>query len=356
MFRKALGVVFLVAVIATVADAATRKPLMEEFTNVQCGPCASAHPALEQFMANHEGELTSVWYHMYWPGYDPWWADNTVENGARRNVYGVNSVPSNRIDAIEPASYPYTVTVLEARYNAAMMIPCHAEIDMSGIWVQGGGFGTVDITLTAEQSLGDGLYLHVALVENECPWNGTGNYDIHDYVMHDLLTGSAGEALVPFNGPYPENRDFTYSWAISDDWNVPAVEENLLLVAWIQRQSTREILQSEMVAVADFIVVDTPDVVDVVPPPHLGAIHPNPFNPTTNIPIVMPESGKVDVRIYGADGTLVRTLVQSTLAAGETSYTWDGVNDAGDPVASGVYYVHMITESNVTSRPITLLK
>ena len=356
MFRKALGVVFLVAVIATVAGAATRKPLMEEFTNVQCGPCASHDPWLQQFINEHAGELSVVYYHMYWPGYDPWWVDNNDDNGIRRTYYGVNAVPSCRIDAIEPSSYPYTVAVLNQRYAAAMMVPSYVNISMSGAWGQGAGVGWIDINVEAEQTLGTNLVLHVAMVENDCQWNVTGAYDIHDYVMHDLLTGTTGLSIPDFNGPYPESRDYNYGWAIDPGWIVPGEEENLLFVAWIQNTVTKQIMNSEMIAVTDFEFVAAPDAAGVVSPPHLGSIHPNPFNPTTNIPIVMPESGKVDLRIYGADGTLVRTLVQTTLSAGETSYRWDGVNDAGDPVASGVYYVHLITESNVTSRPITLLK
>ena len=67
--------------------------------------------------------------------------------------------------------------------------------------------------------------------------------------------------------------------------------------------------------------------------------HPNPFNPTTTIRYSIKERGRVTLMIYNAAGQRVKTLadeIQTPTAGGYTS-VWNGTNDAGERVASGVY-------------------
>jgi hypothetical protein len=66
--------------------------------------------------------------------------------------------------------------------------------------------------------------------------------------------------------------------------------------------------------------------------------YPNPFNPVTEIRLVLPHAGKVGLKIYSVRGELVRTLVDGELAAGVQKLPWNGADDAGRPVASGVYF------------------
>ncbi len=66
---------------------------------------------------------------------------------------------------------------------------------------------------------------------------------------------------------------------------------------------------------------------------------PNPFNPITTIRYSIRERGRVTLAIYNAAGQRVRTLVDEIQSPGESGFSvqWDGRNDAGDQVASGVY-------------------
>ncbi len=50
---------------------------------------------------------------------------------------------------------------------------------------------------------------------------------------------------------------------------------------------------------------------------------------------------RVDLAVYGIDGRRVRVLVQGELPAGEHRLTWNGRDDAGRPVASGVYLIRL---------------
>ncbi len=65
--------------------------------------------------------------------------------------------------------------------------------------------------------------------------------------------------------------------------------------------------------------------------------YPNPFNPTTNVEFGLPNAEWVKLVIYDVVGREVKMLVNKRLPAGKHTVQWDGTNDAGEPVASGVY-------------------
>lgn len=79
--------------------------------------------------------------------------------------------------------------------------------------------------------------------------------------------------------------------------------------------------------------------------------YPNPFNPTTTIAFYLAEAGRVTVSIYDVSGSRVRTLLDRQLAAGRHAELWDGANDAGSRVGSGVYYCRLSAgKTNLTKK------
>jgi hypothetical protein len=73
--------------------------------------------------------------------------------------------------------------------------------------------------------------------------------------------------------------------------------------------------------------------------------YPNPFNPSTEIHYAVPRSyrGRVKLVIYNILGQQVRTLVSAEREPGYYTVTWDGTNDAGQKVASGMYLYHFLS-------------
>jgi len=69
----------------------------------------------------------------------------------------------------------------------------------------------------------------------------------------------------------------------------------------------------------------------------LQAAYPNPFNASTTLRFDIPESGALDIAIYSEDGRLVRELNSREVHAGQFRWVWDGRNQSGGPVSSGVY-------------------
>jgi hypothetical protein len=78
---------------------------------------------------------------------------------------------------------------------------------------------------------------------------------------------------------------------------------------------------------------------------HLAQNYPNPFNPVTVIQYDIPEDGHVELVIYDILGRQVKTLVNTSVKAGYKSIKWDGKNDYGITVTSGMYFF-MIRAAN----------
>ncbi|HEU4365410.1 MAG TPA: FlgD immunoglobulin-like domain containing protein [Candidatus Krumholzibacteria bacterium] len=84
--------------------------------------------------------------------------------------------------------------------------------------------------------------------------------------------------------------------------------------------------------------------------------YPNPFNPQTTIAFSLAQRGAVTLAVYDVAGRLVRRLADGTADAGEHSAAWDGHNDAGAQVASGVYFYKLTAGDFVQTRKMVLLK
>jgi hypothetical protein len=89
----------------------------------------------------------------------------------------------------------------------------------------------------------------------------------------------------------------------------------------------------------------------------LSQNYPNPFNPTTTIKYTLKERTQVSLRIYNVAGQLTRTLVNEVKSPGEVhAATWDGRNDAGQSVSSGVYFYKLVAGDYVQTKKMVLLK
>jgi agmatine deiminase len=84
--------------------------------------------------------------------------------------------------------------------------------------------------------------------------------------------------------------------------------------------------------------------------------YPNPFNPKTIIRYTLAERTPVTIKIFDINGREVKTLVRETFAAGEYSVTWDGANDQGIPISSGVYLYRIQAGNYTESKKMILMR
>ncbi len=84
--------------------------------------------------------------------------------------------------------------------------------------------------------------------------------------------------------------------------------------------------------------------------------YPNPFNPATNIAYKLSENSNVSLVVYNTLGQNVRTLVNGNRLAGSYTVSWDGKNEYGVQMSSGIYFYSLKTETLTTVKKMLLLK
>ncbi len=103
-----------------------------------------------------------------------------------------------------------------------------------------------------------------------------------------------------------------------------------------------------------------PTGVDDIPPVDgsfvLQQNYPNPFNPGTTIEFNLPRTTFVKLEVFDLLGLRIRTLIDESLPAGNRVVVWDGRDNRGDGVASGMYIYRLKTDLTIESRRMLLLK
>jgi len=84
--------------------------------------------------------------------------------------------------------------------------------------------------------------------------------------------------------------------------------------------------------------------------------YPNPFNPITTIPFYLDNSEYITISIYDISGRRIKTIFSGKLQSGHYKEVWDGTNDNGIAVSSGLYYCLMSLNYAKVSRKMVLLK
>ncbi|MBU8869693.1 MAG: hypothetical protein KOO60_02350 [Gemmatimonadales bacterium] len=84
--------------------------------------------------------------------------------------------------------------------------------------------------------------------------------------------------------------------------------------------------------------------------------YPNPFNPQTTVSFNLPSTALVGLRVFSLDGRLVATLINETMSAGPHEIKWNGRDDQGRAVASGVFFCRLKAGPDADSIRIVLLK
>jgi hypothetical protein len=152
-------------------------------------------------------------------------------------------------------------------------------------------------------------------------------------------------------GSYPWYHD------IDDKWSSQCVEQGR---ACIDPSLGLAIMKGMIASLADLAVpIDRSTPAPPVPPAARLALEqnvPNPFNPSTVIAFELAAPGGVRLDVYDAAGRLVRRLVDEQRPSGAGRVRWNGQDDVGRAVASGLYHYRLITADGVLSRRMVLAR
>ena len=83
---------------------------------------------------------------------------------------------------------------------------------------------------------------------------------------------------------------------------------------------------------------------------------PNPFNPSTEIRFDLPEGGHVELSVFNMAGQKVRTLSSEIMQPGYLAIIWDGTNNSGYKVATGMYFYAISTAQFNDTKKMLFLK
>jgi hypothetical protein len=84
--------------------------------------------------------------------------------------------------------------------------------------------------------------------------------------------------------------------------------------------------------------------------------YPNPFNPSTKIDFSVSSDEKVKIQIFNSNGELLTTLINSELETGNHSITWNGRDNNGNLVSSGIYFYQLQVGNLTEAKKMILLK
>ncbi len=151
----------------------------------------------------------------------------------------------------------------------------------------------------------------------------------------------------------------------------PALQhDDMRIKTWLKQNHNPEVYETETNAwvcgslfyIADFNsqLYDTtnPISVETVAPAGfaLKGNFPNPFNPSTTIEFSIPDRGLTTVEIFNMAGQKVRDIISAELSAGTHHAVWDGCDDSGNTVSSGIYFARLKAGNFVTAKQMMMMK
>ncbi|MFQ6608765.1 MAG: T9SS type A sorting domain-containing protein [Fidelibacterota bacterium] len=88
----------------------------------------------------------------------------------------------------------------------------------------------------------------------------------------------------------------------------------------------------------------------------ITATYPNPFNSSVTIQFEMYREEDISIRVFDLLGQEVRTLLSGKIILGKHTISWDGVDNGGKKVSSGIYFYRLTSEQGIRTRKLVVLK
>ena len=278
-------------------------------------------------------QYENVYYHDYHG-----WRDTKTEWNEAFNAFtaaGSEILESvsffNAVDSIS-----YTIKVYDRFENGNLLDELTVQ---SGI-IDHIGFHTVDLDTPVILSQGDDFYIYLDLSDGGQPLDRTS-------IVPVLLSSLEKNTLVPSSANASEsyyydgsNWQDLYNYNFSDpSWDGTA---NFCI-----KGLTNEYIPN---SIDSFENINNPESF------YLGQNYPNPFNPETVIGYRLSAVSNVEIVIFNSLGQKVKTLVNKKQSSGDYSVIWDGTDNLGSSVSSGVY-IYQLRAGNITiSKKMMLLR
>ncbi len=333
--------VFLLIPFILFAQDYNRNILVEVMTNSHCVLCPAAHNAVDSYLSSNQNasRVKLIFYHMNFPYPDDQLnVANTLDASARNSYYGpFSGTPQTFFDGkIASTNYSQWTSLIDSR----LAVKTPIEIKLSGTQNTGTLSVAADVTTAPGFSAND-LSIQFVLVEN-VNYSGRNGISFHKNVMRTIAGTPNGKSITSVSQKINSTIQISPSF----------VKENLGVVVFVQRTSTKEVLQSEYISYQNLVVTDVNKQTLTTPSSFvLHQNYPNPFNPSTLINYELPEAGNVSLKVYDILGNVVATLVNDFKSEGVHNVTFNGAG-----LSSGVYFYELKAGSVSRYNKMLLLK
>ena len=231
--KKLFTIVFILTAVTSSFLAGDRMVFVERFTSWTCGPCASNNPAMESWINSVDADrVVGIAYHMNWPapGNDGYFLYNPNDNNARRNFYGVNSIPQARMDGLITINSPYTSGGLQSLFDTRTNILSPITMILTDSTF--GDSILVRARIYCEVLLPNpSVFVHFSIQERHngysSPPGTNGETQFYD-IMRRLVNGGNGENVYLYPGQTVIVEKKFYKDPI---WN----QAEVMPIAWIQQ-------------------------------------------------------------------------------------------------------------------------
>jgi C1A family cysteine protease len=192
--------------------------------------------------------------------------------------------------------------------------------------------------------------------------NGGGEYTGGDVVDVEWTASDGGRGVSSIDVLMSWDSGATFPDVIAEgepddgvfEWTVPDSSTTTARLRVIARDDAG--LASFDDSDADFAIEADTGVPDEERVLSLRQNVPNPFNPVTRIAYSIPEPARVELLIHDVGGRVVRRLVEAELPADDHTAVWDGRDDAGEAVGSGIYFYRLMADGRELARKMILLR
>lgn len=350
-----LAVTVMLTLNTTTGDAAARKVLVEIGTSTTCSPCYAPDVFyFYQWLPNYGGSASVVTlaYHVWWPspGNDPMYLANTAPVQTRIGYYGTNAVPNARIDGFIDGGSGYASWpgAIEGRWLDFSPI----NIVLTG--TRGGNTLYMNAAITAEQVVNSSNWrVHWAIVESEIssPQNSPNGYVpfVHHYAHRNMYPDANGTPITISQG---QTVNVPMTITLNPSW----VAANCRVIVFVQNNTDKKVQNAEYMDVPT-IPTGVGNPVNGIPTSFgISQNFPNPFNPTTQFDYAVSSESFVSIKVYDLLGREVKALATGQKSVGVHRVEWDGTDNSGNTVPSGMYLYRMTAGNFSQTKKMMLMK
>ncbi|MFK7846432.1 MAG: cytochrome c peroxidase [Rhodothermales bacterium] len=241
----------------------------------------------------------------------------------------------------------------------AFKTPILRNVALTAPYMHNGGMSTLQQVMEFYNRGGDFPLVNLQTLDPDIAAIGMTQQDMDDLIsfMESLTDPRVATQAAPFDHPqlmYPDGHSsidgitvFDEAVAVGAAGGVPI--EQFLENGPASASKSGGLRRDMILAAADDDYEQPTDY-------SLDQNYPNPFNPTTTIRFSLANSIQVQLEIYNMLGQRVKTLVNNEMSSGWHAVSWDGTNDSGEQLASGIYIYRLNTPNFEYSRQMSLTK